>query len=213
MSSNENRGPQTLGQLMSSVTGAPVSEPIAAIFAFTPESVVTTGLGVSLPTVDVRSVTDNAAVNIAAEQRSLQTYAYGQLSQNPNRPSDKREHGLPTDRTLTVLSDIHDTDTFEKGNEAIRNISMRRLQPDVSVDENPLQNIVGSFDPSDQARPGSTSLRTYTTPEDPIGAAVYDLLTRKNRYSPSNSSPYLNYSGEGEAAFSKGLWSIQSTVN
>lgn len=55
----------------------------------------------------------------------------------------------------------------------------------------------------------------YSRPDEskrPIAAALHDLLQASNKYSPSQQSPYLDYSEEGEKAFINGMYSLQKTL-
>ena len=217
MSRNDSRPSPTLGQLMSSVSGGRKSEPIAAVFSFTPVSVIDTGLGSGLPPIDIKSVqTTTDELDPFPFNSAFQRYALALMEHNPNSPGRTVVYGLPTDRALTVLSDVNDTQTFVQSNPLLKNISVgedgSNVQPDVSVKDHPLETIPGSFDQADLAKPGITSARSYSRPAHAVGGAVYDMLRSKNMYNPSDSSPYLNYVGEGENAFSKGLWSFQNEL-
>lgn len=196
------------------------SEPLKAARVFAPQD-VPSGLGTPLGTnteiTDVRAVAE---------------FGKKVAEGNHYNPSEAPETE-PPENTTGQLSQPHNVFLNEEVDEAARNqfnilSKGSEYQPslgdyftkigrEASQEQKTGHNLLTSVNPgdlsaADAARPGSTSQREYTAPSDPVIAAAYEMMMSKNMYHPSNQSPYLDYKGKGELAFSDGLYSIQRSL-
>jgi hypothetical protein len=196
------------------------SEALKAARVFAPKD-VPTGLG-----SPIGEVSDISGVGAVSEfgKRTTEGNPYNPSKAPEDTPPEEGTRQLSQPHNVFLNDEIDEEakvqfNTLSKGSDYQPNLgdyftkNGKIVEQDQKTGHNLLTSVSpGTLSPADAARPGAVLQREYTLPEDELALAAYNLMLSKNMYHPSNKSPYLNYKGKGELAFSDGLYSIQRNL-